>query len=92
MGATALLPEISHRIACAVTIGYINSIGPLLLTGFNFTPSMISNNIHHYEVWDEITYPFVNFNGSSVDVWEWIKNFTPHFAGHVIFYTEWDVN
>ena len=36
---------------------------PLLLTWFNFNPSMdeISNYIH-YKVWDEITYPFLNFN------------------------------
>ena len=25
-------------------------------------------------VWDEITYPFPNFNGWTVDVWEWISN------------------
>ena len=27
----------------------------------------ISNYIH-YEVWDEITYPFLNFNGATVEV------------------------
>ena len=26
---------------------------------------------------DEITYPFLNFNGATVEVWEWISNFTP---------------
>ena len=26
-------------------------------------------------VWDEITYPFPNFNGTAVEVWEWISNF-----------------
>ena len=31
------------------------------------------------EVWDEITYPFPNFNGCTVEVWEWINNFIPHF-------------
>ena len=35
-------------------------------------------------MWNEITYPFINFNGSSVDVSEWISNFIPHFSGHVI--------
>ena len=30
-------------------------------------------------VWDEITFPFPNFNGSTVEVWEWISNFIPHF-------------
>ena len=26
-------------------------------------------------VWDETTYPFPNFNGSTVEAWEWISNF-----------------
>ena len=34
--------------------------GSLLLTWFNF------NTI--YNVWDEITYPFLNFNGTTVGV------------------------
>ena len=34
----------------------------------------------------EITYPFTNFNGCTVEVWEWISNFIPHFTGHVITY------
>ena len=29
-------------------------------------------------MWDEITYPFPNFNGATVDVWEWDKQF--HFT------------
>ena len=45
----------------------------------------ISNNIH-YKVWDEITYPFPNFNGCAVEVWKWISNFIPHFTCHVIIY------
>ena len=39
---------------------------------------------------DEITYPFPNFNGFSVEVWEWIKNFIPHFIIDVITYPCWD--
>ena len=26
------------------------------------------------KVWDEITYPFLNLNGYTVDVYEWISN------------------
>ena len=37
-------------------------------------------------MWDEITYSFLNFNGATVEVWEWISNFIPHFTGHVIEY------
>ena len=28
---------------------------------------------------DEITYPFLNFNGFTVEVEKWISNFIPHF-------------
>ena len=38
------------------------------------------------KLWDEITYPFPNFNGCTVEVWEWISNFTPHFIIDVITY------
>ena len=31
------------------------------------------------KVWGEITYPFPNFNGATVEVWEWISNLIPHF-------------
>ena len=36
-------------------------IGPLLLTWFNFNPVPS-------KVWDEVTYPFLNFNGATVEV------------------------
>ena len=62
---------------------------PLLLEWFNFNPSRVSNSIY-YIVWDEITYPFPNFNGCTNDVWESISNFIPHFTGHVITYPYWD--
>ena len=42
-------------------------LGPLLLTLINFNPSMDKYYIH-CQVWDEITYPFLNFNGSTVEV------------------------
>ena len=29
-------------------------------------------------MWDKITYPFPNFNGAAVEVWEWISNFISH--------------
>ena len=42
------------------------------------------------KVWDEITYPFPNFNGATVEVWEWISNFIPHFMMNVITYPCYD--
>ena len=32
-------------------------------------------------MWNEITYPFPNFNGFSVEVWEWIGNFVTLYNG-----------
>ena len=37
-------------------------------------------------MWDEITYPFPNFNGATVEFWEKISNFIRHFAGYAITY------
>ena len=39
----------------------------LALVWFNLNPEWISNHIR-YKVWDEITYPFLNFNGATVEV------------------------
>ena len=44
----------------------------------------MDNNHVHYNVWDEITYPFSNLNGCTVESWEWIRTFIPHFTVHVI--------
>ena len=44
-------------------------------------PAWISNYAHDI-VWCEIPYPFPNFNDAAVEVWELIRNFIPHFAGH----------
>ena len=40
---------------------------PFYLHGLTFIPAWISNYIH-YEVWGEITYPFLNFNSATVEV------------------------
>ena len=52
-------------------------------------PAWMSNYIH-YKVWVEITYAFPNFNGCTVEVWEWISNSIPHFRGHMINYPCWN--
>ena len=40
---------------------------PFYYHGLTLIPAWISNYIH-YNVWDEITYPFLNFNGATVEV------------------------
>ena len=56
-------------------------MGPLLLT-WTLIPTWMSNCIR-CKVWDEITYPFPNLNGTAC-------NFISHFARHVIMYPCWD--
>ena len=41
----------------------------------NFNPS---NYIHY--VWNKGAYPFPNFKGTSIEVWEGIINFIPQFT------------
>ena len=36
------------------------------------------------KLWDAITYPFPNFNGHTVEVWEWTSYFIPHFVMNLI--------
>ena len=56
------------------------SWGSFYYHGLTSIPAWISNYFH-YKVWDKITYPFLNFNGATVEVKEWISNFILHFTG-----------
>ena len=49
----------------------------------------ISNHMPS-KVCGEITYPFPNFNGATVKIWEGISNFLPYFIINVITYPYWD--
>ena len=42
-------------------------VAPFTNDGLTLIPAWISNHIR-YKVWDEITYPFLNFNGTIVEV------------------------
>ena len=44
--------------------------GPFYLHGLTLISTWISNHIYH-KVEDEITYSFSNFNGATLEVWEW---------------------
>ena len=46
-------------------------------------PACITNPIY-YKMWDEIYNTFPNFNGATVDVWEWISNFITFFIMDLI--------
>ena len=62
----------------------LNDWVPLYQHGLTLIPAWTSSYIH-YKVWNEITYPFTNFNGC-----EWIINFIPYFTGDVITHPSWD--
>ena len=47
-----------------------SEVGP----GLILIQAWISNHIHN-KMWDEIIYPFLNFSGCTVEVWEGISNF-----------------
>ena len=44
---------------------YLQIWGSFYWYGSTLIPAWISNYIH-YKAWDEITYPFLNFNGATV--------------------------
>ena len=53
----------------------ITSRGPFYWHGLTLIPAWISNHMP-CKVSDEIICPFPNFNGCTVEVWEWVSNFT----------------
>ena len=62
-----------------LTLGMnIPTQAPHLLARINLTPAWISNYIH-YNVWDEIAYPFPNFNDYAVEVYKWVSIFILHY-------------
>ena len=55
----------------------------------NLISAWMSNHMAS-KVCDEITYPFWNFKGCTIEVWERMINFIPHFIMDVIAYPCWD--
>ena len=74
---------------CVTRPHWVNRIfmGPLLLTE-TLIPAWINNHMPS-KMWDEISYPFPNFNSYTVEVWEWISNFISHIIMNVITYPCW---
>ena len=62
--------------------------GGFYKNGLTWIPAFISNNVSS-GVWDEIIFPFPNFNSCIVKVWKWINNFIPYFIMDVITYPCW---
>ena len=60
---TVILPPLLR----SVEQRFITTWPPFYYHGLTSIPVWISNYIH-YNVWDEIIYPFLNFNGETVEV------------------------
>ena len=61
----------------------VDALEPLLLTWFNFNPSM-----DLYEVWDEIAYPFP----MRALLNKWTNNFISYFTKQVVIHPCWDLS
>ena len=68
----------------------ICEMGPDGNGGFFYKHGSTLSNHSQYKVWCEITYLFPNFNGCTV--WEWKRNFTSLYNGHVITYPYWNLS
>ena len=62
---------------------------PIWFIGLTLIPTWI-RIYTHYIVWGEITYPYPNYNGETVKVWEMISNLISHFTEYVITCPCWD--
>ena len=56
--------------------------GPILLAWINFQRGWMITSV--------IQYGMKLLIHSQAEVWEWIRNFVPHFTGHVTTYPCWD--
>ena len=64
----------------------------LLLEWINFNPNTDKYIYIPHIVSDKITYLLPKFNGTAIEVWEWISYFITHFTIHVIVYLSWDLS
>ena len=63
-----------------------NDLGRFHKRGLILIPAWINNHMQS-KMWDEISYPFPNFNGCTVEVWERIINFIPPIIMDVMVYS-----
>ena len=77
--------EVSH-LTSKVVVNYVFLLwteAPFPSMGLLFIQPWIINYIL-YIVWDEITYPFLNFNGCTVQLRECLSSYTARISRHVI--------
>ena len=72
------VPDLMHYIWNWHHTGAIGD--PFYSHGLTLTPAWISGHTPK-KTWNEITYPFTNFNGCGVEVWEWLSNYITLYNG-----------
>ena len=60
-------PWVTYDLWVAYRGRYEKTCAPFCLHGLTLIPAWTSNYIH-YKMWDEITYPFLNLNGRTVEI------------------------
>ena len=60
-------------------------LGPLYWHGWTLIPACINNHMPN-NVCNAIIHPVPNFNGCTIEVWEWVSNCFPHFTIDAITY------
>ena len=87
-GVFYYMEEWSYLTSCYFAVVTLSTVGfGDYVTGK--TPPWISNHML-IKVWDDITFPLLNFTGATGDVWERIDDFIPHFLIYVITYPCWN--
>ena len=59
---------LSNDIPSDIVVTLDISIGWPFYQRLTLTTAWMSNHIRYYKVWDEIIYPFLNFNGCTVEL------------------------
>ena len=73
----------NHNNARSRLTVYDYTLARIPFTKIDFNPAS-DNDCAHYEMYDEITYRFPNFNGVAAEVFEWMSNHIPHVAWRMI--------
>ena len=86
--AITYLPYRRKKLSFMALLSSKPSVAPFT-RGLTLIPVWISNHMLK-NGWNGISYPFPNFSGSAIEVWESISNFIPHIIMDVITYPYWN--
>ena len=78
----------THYDVIVMKIPILNPTHPFTNLLLSLIPAWIRIHIHR-KVWHEITYPFPNVNGCTVEVWEWMIDLISDLTMHVNIYPWW---